>query len=530
MIGKNIKCFSRIKILQKGKKWMLFDNILSVYLIVATITAVLYAFQLLVRNKTYYTYTLFFLSIAFSFYVLGYDMELNASSVGEILFWNKVEYIGIPFVSALWLASALFYCGYYQKHNRIFTCLIFGIPIITFILRYTNDFHHLYFASFYFAKENSRLIMIKTPGPWMLVQRDHSALMILISFFLFIWNSIKSGYKQSGRIIMLIAASTLALAGLFLPAINVGGAEVDSMVILLPAIAIIVIAVVAHYDLLEIKSLARSRVFETSKDSILLINRQEKIIDYNVSAEKLFIAMGISLQNQNIHTILGEQKKKETFLVEGMTSVIELSVQGELRYYDITTEAMGKSKIKKGWIKTLHDITEVYLLSERLNNQATTDELSKLSNRRAFWKIGEEKILQAHKSEKNFFIAMMDLDYFKKVNDQYGHQAGDLVIVEFSKLLQKYFNRIGQVARLGGEEFALLIDNEEKKQVIEMVGLFLEDANQHIYNYIEKKFRVTVSMGIVGWEKGQTLEEILNKADKALYQSKKNGRHCMTFL
>ena len=188
-------------------KCMYIFNIISLYLIIIAIITVFWAAYIKTLNGSSFTNASMMLCFALCFYVLGYTLELNSSEPSQIIFWNYVEYIGIPFVSALWLTTALLYTGHFAKHKIVLSVAIFLIPLISFILRYTNDYHHLYFASVGFTEEFGKLILVKETGVWMYIQSIHSMLMIFVSMALFIRDSVRTGVKQRGKVLLTIAAS-----------------------------------------------------------------------------------------------------------------------------------------------------------------------------------------------------------------------------------------------------------------------------------------------------------------------------------
>ncbi len=509
---------------------MFIFNIISLYLIIIAILTVFWAAYIKTLNGSSFTNASMMLCCAMCFYILGYTLELNSSEPSQIIFWNHIEYIGIPFVSALWLTTALLYTGHFSRHKIVLSAAIFLIPILSFILRYTNDYHHLYFASVGFTEEFGKLILVKKTGVWMYVQSVHSMLMILVSMALFIRDSVRTGVKQRGKVLLTIAASVFAIAGLLLTQIKPFGFTIDYMVLCLPIAALLVIIAIARFDLLETKSMARSRAFECSGDAVFLINRQNKMIDYNASAKLLLDQLHIRISNTNLASLL----QSVPLFLEGMLcqekNLVQLHLGGHERYFEITTRSIDDRTVTRGWIKTVRDITEVYRLNEELKKQAITDELSMLNNRRAFMQIGREWVDASDQSGVSLSLFMFDIDYFKKVNDRYGHPAGDSVIQDFGRMLKQHFNSGSLVARLGGEEFAVMLSGKTDEQARQALYAFLEMIRGHIFCYRERKIRLTVSAGGVIKQPGQTLESLMRGADKALYASKAQGRDRITML
>ena len=172
----------------------------------------------------------------------------------------------------------------------------------------------------------------------------------------------------------------------------------------------------------------------------------------------------------------------------------------------------------------------------RLNNLAETDPLTKLLNRRSIDTQLQKYI--ASSGRHNFYGAalLIDLDEFKRINDVYGHDAGDKVLVEIANRLRSRVRSDEVVGRLGGDEFVLLINNLDtdknlaRKMVLRIAGQLVALINMPI-NYNDNKFSVGASIGIrlFGLDEGET-ESVIKDADKAMYRAKKAGKsHCVLY-
>jgi diguanylate cyclase (GGDEF)-like protein len=166
-------------------------------------------------------------------------------------------------------------------------------------------------------------------------------------------------------------------------------------------------------------------------------------------------------------------------------------------------------------------------LAKSLAHQATIDPLTQIYNRRALQDFAQKALSQAKRIESNIVVIIMDIDDFKEVNDKYGHQAGDQVLIEFSKRLKDNLREYDTLARFGGEEFILLLPNTEldiAKNVAEKLRKAIA-APVFLLND-EIKLTITASFG-VAMGKGDLLDwhQLLSQADTALYQAKKEGKN-----
>jgi diguanylate cyclase (GGDEF)-like protein len=117
------------------------------------------------------------------------------------------------------------------------------------------------------------------------------------------------------------------------------------------------------------------------------------------------------------------------------------------------------------------------------------------------------------------------VDHFKKINDQYGHNAGDVVLIELAKIFSKNIRDQDCVARWGGEEFLFILPQTLAKNAHVFAAKILDKLQGHLVAYQGKEIGVTVSMGIAQFSDNQSIDEIINNADKYLYQAKNSGRN-----
>ncbi len=507
-------------------------NLLSIYFFVLVILNIYWASHARAMHGSSYMKSIVMLSIAVCFYMYGYSMELNARTISQLVFWNKFEYVGIPFVSALWLTVALIYTGHFYPIKKWLLVALYLIPFCTFILRFSNESHFLYFAEVRFMQEDGRLLMIKQPGIWMYVQLVHSLSMILITLLLYIRDFLKNKDHTTGKIYLMLVASFCAIAGLFGNILRPFPFQIDYTVLLLPITCFMVILSSVKYDFLETKAMARVKAFESSRDAILLISRQNRIIDFNDSAKFFFAKLKVTMMEGKVEKILAGHQELIERINSMEISMIRNPIESDEKYYEIRTERiLNKNGFTTGRIKIIRDVTENYKLNETLKKQAMSDYLSGLANRRFFIQKGRDIILNRGDQRDNIYLIMMDLDHFKEVNDQYGHQMGDEVIQKFASILKNKFQENTLIARLGGEEFAMLLWDYTDEEIEVSAKQLLFDIANNEYQYKEKIFHVTSSMGIAKITNSeQSLDNLIRIADKALYKSKAQGRNCITGL
>ncbi|KAA1174518.1 GGDEF domain-containing protein [Marinobacter salinexigens] len=170
---------------------------------------------------------------------------------------------------------------------------------------------------------------------------------------------------------------------------------------------------------------------------------------------------------------------------------------------------------------------ELALQAARKKAEATAlkDDLTRINNRRAFFQFGQQLLHQAKRSQSPLAIIMFDLDHFKLINDGFGHEAGDAVLRHVGQLLRDKGRDSDIAARVGGEEFAILLPDADADHAIEMAHRFSSLFRESPIHYRDQEIRISASFGIALLEpQDSRLEKILSRADEAMYQSKNNGR------
>ena len=161
----------------------------------------------------------------------------------------------------------------------------------------------------------------------------------------------------------------------------------------------------------------------------------------------------------------------------------------------------------------------------QLHGIATRDELTGLPNRRQMQALMDQELLRSLRQGHHFCVAVLDLDHFKRINDQHGHAAGDTVLRAFAQAGQGALRATDVLARWGGEEFLVLLpDTPMPLALVGMERLRLQVAAQRIDVGGGAPVSVTVSIGLTGHRRGDTLAQTLERADQLLYQAKAEGR------
>ncbi len=179
------------------------------------------------------------------------------------------------------------------------------------------------------------------------------------------------------------------------------------------------------------------------------------------------------------------------------------------------------------FISAVHDITKVKVLQEQLQHQARYDYLTGIPNRRYFMELAIQELARIQRYPQPLAFIMVDIDYFKRINDSHGHEAGDRVLREVAGAMRGQLREVDVLGRMGGEEFAIFLPQTNRQKAIEVADR-LTKAIDGSSTVLEdgSVIHVTISIGVaVSTGYHDSLEALLGKADKGLYLAKQHGRN-----
>ena len=162
---------------------------------------------------------------------------------------------------------------------------------------------------------------------------------------------------------------------------------------------------------------------------------------------------------------------------------------------------------------------------EEIYRMTIVDGLTQIHNKRYLFEALERELMRARRHERALSLFMFDIDYFKRINDEYGHLAGDYVLRELAEVVQERIRRDEVFARYGGEEFAIMLPETELEGAVTLAGTLREKVAEHRFSFQGESISVTVSLGCASMEPDDTATAIIARADEKLYEAKRSGRN-----
>ncbi|MGI6084757.1 MAG: diguanylate cyclase [Acetivibrionales bacterium] len=508
-------------------------TLLSLYLVLAVILAQFFAAYFFSKGRTSYRKAFSAMVLCISVYLFGYLMIINNSNLQEMIFWNQIQYLGLPFISVLWLIVALLYTKTIYTLKIRMALLLFSVPVITFFMRITNFLHHLFYTKWEVRQFSGYYSLYMERGFWYYVNISYTISCLLLTIIIYFIGYLKNnvGYTKPHLLVFLFA-SLIPMIGIMIILFAFDERSVDYSALIMPISLLIISYGILKYDFLEIRTLARETIFENNFAGMVVLGPGKRIIDYNKAAKKFFEAINISLNNCPIDHILDREPELLEIFESDNNRDFSLVIDGEERFFEIDVVSLGDPHDgNTRMLKSIRDVTEERKIKEKLKYLATIDSLSGLYNRAEFMNLAKREFDWAKSNNEELSLLIMDVDNFKAINDTFGHAAGDEIIREIGSIIMTSFRKTDITGRIGGEEFAVVLKDatlDEAKQVAEK---FRETVAERKVIYRGQEITFTVSIGVAAFCGNigsiKDIEDTLKMADDALYKAKAKGRNCV---
>lgn len=512
---------------------------ISDYIIIVCISGVLNALLALVAyyKKTDFIGTRAFIlsSLTSAIYAFGFALELSGSTMQEIELWIKVEYLGMPFIAPSSLLVIMYFVGLERLIQKKLLIPLYGIPLITTLLVWTNDYHHLYYKSLLFREGVSKPLIDVVMGPWYIIQGNLTFGCMLAGMCLIGWQWNRSKHAYHRQMIIIFIGQFLPALGAFLYLMNLTPYGIDPVPVLMSVTSTLYIWAILSRGMLTAAPIAKENLFESMRDGVLVTDRSDKLIDYNRAATEMLQGLDSSAIGRPLMQLFLPAGKEAVAYVKNSDPLIrdeqELAwnKDGETCYYQVRSSPVLKQNGEcAGRMIMLIDVTERTLLQEKLQLLATVDSLTGIYNRMYFMELSQKLLEEAALSLAPVSIILLDIDFFKNINDRYGHHYGDMALQHIVGVCSRHLREGDIFGRYGGEEFVLCLPGTALKQAAALAEAIRGDIELSPLQTLSGAINVTASFGAVeAFQKNASLEELLSEADHALYTSKRNGRNAV---
>jgi len=464
---------------------------------------------------------------------------LSMNEAARIIF-GKAQYLGISFFAVFWLVFTLRYAQLDGWINRKSLGLLSVIPVLTMVLAVSDPWHGWLWES---------AVLVRSPYPhleivhgWWFncVMIPQSYALLLSGLGVLLSASFVGSRLYRQQTLILITAALLPFVCNVLYVIS----DVTLYGLDVTPVGFVGAGVLLQFGLfrtqfLETVPISYKTVFVNTADAVILLDTQCRIVDLNPSAQvemrqhkvDLRAAIGYGFdQIFPVYSGLFYRALQQGTQCRELTQVIQLpgrlpnkhTGQVQVAYREVKVRSLlSPGERPVGWVIIIRDVTLEKQQQDQLEQFAYVDSLTGLFNRRQL-----ELTFQAPLDDVLMSIALLyiDLNHFKPINDEYGHDVGDEVLKHFAQCLEKSVRQGDMVARLGGDEFVALLYGADRSVALEVRDRLRKHLNRTV-TLSGHAFTLSASIGIAYYPRdAQSLHSLLRRADQQMYLEKRLTR------
>lgn len=461
-------------------------------------------------------------------------------------FWLDATYLGVVIVPTAMVIFA-FQVNYLDRWiTRKTIALLCVEPVLTLAILWTDAYHGWFFA----GKRTPISTDIYEGGFGFWFNIVYLYILVLIGLFVIVRGFVHSRgiYRQQHGLILAGASIPVAVSlARFLGFEPFPGLDLTPIVFIFQGLFYTV--GVFRFSIFDLIPVAREALLETMPEGLLVVDERWRLVEINNSALKLLEQDREAMIGANINNALGNWPElgwllkradrnpkyyqveccNEHFMGVNITPLFskEGRITGRLvTWQDITRQLQTEARLEEANLQLRTQLREIKSLQAILKQQVIRDPLTGLLNRRFLEEALDKEVARAKRKAYPITILIIDIDEFKRVNDTYGHAAGDMVLENLGELLLQQTRKDDLAVRLGGEEFLILMNEVGLER-----GMKRADGLRGLIEKMESKFEgisisITVSIGAAEYpSSSQEIRDVMRKADQALYRAKYKGRN-----
>jgi diguanylate cyclase (GGDEF)-like protein/PAS domain S-box-containing protein len=442
----------------------------------------------------------------------------------------RFQYFGIAFFPVFWVIFTLEYTHQDARLSRSVRRALMVLPTINLLLALTDHWHRLIWRHVTIgpSAEYPNNIFKIEHGWWfdyILVPSGY--LMFLAGFGILLYTFVVNSELYRRQILFILASALVPLC-LHVPYIVAG---VSIYGIDMTPIGLAISGVIVQFSLFkgrifDLSPISYRSVFLNSSEAVILLDQRFQIVDLNPSAYKETLYSSKPLVGSLFESAFPDYCDLISELpVQELTKTVTTNIHGSPQTKEVKVRSLNSPGGQTaGWAIIIRDVTLENQQQNELKRIAYLDELTGLGNRRQL-EITAQNVLSPE-GQKDWPIALiyLDLNAFKPINDNYGHEAGDLVLNHVARCLQTSVRSKDVVVRLGGDEFVVLLFRANRSAA-DIVSDRIQSHLQKPVEFQSDLLQVQASIGIACFpQDGQTLRDLLHHADQEMYQYKQASR------
>ena len=478
----------------------------------------------------------------------GYAMTWSLVDLDAKLTWIRIMYLGVVSAPTLFLLFVL-RVTHHDNWLKPGTLALLSIePVITTLLVWFRM--DWMFSEIFVDNHRGFTVLHLGRGDGFWVNTIYSYALLTLSLVVLVVGTLRSNRVFIRQYLVIILACVIPFAASVFTQVSYSEmADLDMAPISLGVSGILFVYALVRYQFMDLLPVARSQLIESMGDGVLVVDDRSRIVDMNPAMRGFLPGSHDTLVGRNVMEVLKAWDYSVDLLLSGMETRTEVkSITKPVHYFDLrVTPLYDERQVLTGRLIVFRDVTdrkevehdlrnamdrlqnqliEIGTLQSQLRDQAIRDALTGVFNRRYLEETLARELARAKREKYPLSVIMMDLDFFKEVNDTYGHEAGDVVLKTLAETVVRQSRYGDFVCRYGGEEFVLVMPNIGIETARERAEELHQIINALHIQYGVFNLTTTISMGVAMYpEHGLTKEEILRAADRAMYVAKNTGRN-----
>ncbi len=446
----------------------------------------------------------------------GFSKEAN-------MLITKIQYIGIAALPPLSLMMVFVIFGLTSPTTRVLHYALHTIAILIIAEVWLNDFHLLHFTEYYVIDTKAFPMFGVAHGPlWYIVIAYHYLILLVVTIIII--RRLRSPvriYRGQARVLLVSLLVVWIANGIYVTGLS----PVENMDTGPIAFSIVAVGFAwgfLKFNLFDIVPAAKEEIFLSLRDPILILDHDDRIMETNPAASDLLAKKESDLVGTKLTATL------PSFVNRAATETKVETAHGDM-YFEVKINDLKERRGKTiGRLLVMHDITKRKLIEDELKKMASTDALTGASNRRHLLELAERDFVRAKRYGHSLCTVMIDIDRFKRLNDRYGHNVGDEAL---RRLVQTCKNEIrgGDIfGRIGGEEFVTVYANQSLDRAVQAAERLREQIAAITVPTSSGEIGFTASFGVAAIkDEDENFDDLLKRADTALYAAKNAGRNCV---
>lgn len=313
-----------------------------------------------------------FMMVGIAIWALSYGFELLSTTLDQMLFWTNFEYIGIAFFPVFWLLFLLKFTGKDRLLNSNYFYLIFLIPLITVLLVWTNQYHHLHYNSVSIDHSGPFPLLSLETGPWHIVHTSYSYLLLIWGIILLVNKFRKSDqiYRRQNLTVLIAVFIPLVANILYLVGYRPLG-HIDSTPFAFIVSELFLSIGLVRFRLLDIIPIARDKVIEAMEEGLIVTDNQDRVVDLNQEIRKILRIDGNEIIGKHLSLLLPQQAELFTLIKARQEGQLQIKLLNSEIVLEVSLNPLFENQNSyKGLILLIRDITERVEIEKKIHLQS----------------------------------------------------------------------------------------------------------------------------------------------------------------